>query len=103
MARAPQLQRAPPAWTLLKAEASSSTSSRANRLQLTRVRVQPVPPDRGLPGFDRLQCPEEVHEIPCLSGLQLAGERRHRRAIQAGHEDAVEILVGRSALEPRPV
>src|SRR2546427_12605263 len=99
MVRAPQLQRAPPAWTLRKSEASSSASSRANRLQLTRVRVQPVPPDRGLPGFDRLQGQEEVHEIPCLSVLQLVRERRHRRAIQAGHEEAEESLERRSAHE----
>ena len=46
-----------------------------------------------------LQGAQEVDEIPSVVRLDHVGERRHGRAIDAGHEDLVDILVGRAALE----
>ena len=46
-----------------------------------------------------LQRAQEVDEIPRVVRLDDVGKRRHRRAIDAGHEDLVDILIGRAALE----
>src|ERR1019366_3506384 len=34
------------------------------------------------------------HQIPSLIRFDIVGKRRHRSAIQAGHEDSVNVLVG---------
>src|SRR5580704_1678532 len=47
-----------------------------------------------------LQGAQEMHQIPCVVGLDHVRERRHRRSIEAGHEDAVQISVGVAAHEP---
>ena len=46
-----------------------------------------------------LQRAQEMDEIPGVVGLDHVRERRHRRAVHAGHEDLVDILVGAAALE----
>ena len=48
-----------------------------------------------------LQRPQIVHQVPGVFGLNLVAERGHRRAVQTGHEDLVQVLVGFSRLEPR--
>src|ERR1700676_2586828 len=42
-----------------------------------------------------------MYEIPGVVRLDHVRERRHGRAVQAGHEDLVDILVGVAALEAR--
>src|SRR5690348_8961014 len=39
-----------------------------------------------------LQSAQEVHQIPCVIGLNGVRERWHRRAVDAGHEDLVNVL-----------
>jgi len=46
-----------------------------------------------------LQCPQVVDEIPSLARIHKIRPRRHRCAVQAGHEDAIQILVRGTALE----
>ena len=58
------------------------------------MRREPRPPHRRLRRVQRLQRAQEMHEIPRLIGLQLIGERGHRRAVESGHEDPVQVLVG---------
>ena len=48
-----------------------------------------------------LQRTQEVDEIPGVVRLDHVSERRHGRAVHAGHEDLVDILVGVAALEAR--
>src|SRR5208283_1246867 len=50
-----------------------------------------------------LQRTQEMNEIPGIVRLNYVGEGWHRRAIQTGHEDLVDILVGLAALEARIV
>src|SRR5260370_13539062 len=45
-----------------------------------------------------LQCAQKVHQVPRVFRLDHVGEGRHRRAIEAGHENLVEVLVRLSAL-----
>ncbi len=45
-----------------------------------------------------LQCAEIVHQIPGFFRLHHVGERRHRRAVNSGHENPIEVLVGTAAL-----
>src|SRR5467141_2776491 len=40
-----------------------------------------------------------MHQVPCVFRLDDVGKRRHRRAVEAGHENLIEIMVGRAALE----
>ena len=40
-----------------------------------------------------------MHQIPCIIGLNYIGKRRHGRPVHTGHEDPVEILIRRAALE----
>src|SRR6266850_2100477 len=40
-----------------------------------------------------------MHEVPSVFRLDDVGKRRHRRAVEAGHENLIEIMVGRAALE----
>jgi hypothetical protein len=42
---------------------------------------------------------QEMNKIPGIVRLNNVGERRHGRAIHAGHENAVEVLIGFAALE----
>jgi len=48
-----------------------------------------------------LQSAKEMDEVPRVVGLNVVGEGWHRRAVQTGHEDAVEIGVRGTALEAR--
>src|SRR5271170_1662676 len=49
----------------------------------------------------RLQSPQEMHEVPGVIRLDHIGKRRHRRTIKTSHENAIEILIGLAALETR--
>ena len=60
---------------------------------------EPGLPEGGLGGLQWLQRAEKMHQIPRFRRLEIVGERGHRRAIDTGHEDPVEILVGLSTLE----
>src|SRR5271154_1565224 len=42
-----------------------------------------------------------MDKIPCVAWLYHVRERRHRSAVNAGHEDPIEILVRVTALKPR--
>src|SRR6202008_2799030 len=44
-----------------------------------------------------------MHEVPVVIGLNDIGKRRHRCSVQAGHEDAIEVIVRASTLESRVV
>src|SRR5258706_9107503 len=48
-----------------------------------------------------LQRAQVVYEVPRVIGLNDIRKRRHGRAIQAGHENAIQILVSNAALETR--
>ena len=48
-----------------------------------------------------LQRTQEMDEIPGVVRLNHVSKGRHGRAVQAGHEDRVDILVGAAALEAR--
>src|SRR5580698_10964300 len=47
-----------------------------------------------------LQGAQEMHQVPCVVRLDHIGKRRHRRSVQAGHEDPVEVAVRIAAHEP---
>ena len=47
--------------------------------------------------------PQIENQVPSLIRLDVVGERRHRSAIEAGHKDPIDILVGVPALGPGPV
>ena len=46
-----------------------------------------------------LEGTEIVNQIPGLFGLDYVGKGRHRRSVDAGHEDFVEIAIAGTALE----
>src|ERR1700730_4227265 len=46
-----------------------------------------------------LQRAQVMHQVPGVFRLDDVGKRRHRRAVEAGHENLIEIMVGRAALE----
>src|SRR5258706_10127090 len=46
-----------------------------------------------------LQRAQVMHQVPSVFRLDDVGKRRHRRAVEAGHENLIEIMVGRAALE----
>src|SRR5258706_1783783 len=46
-----------------------------------------------------LQSAQVMHQVPSVFRLDDVGKRRHRRAVKAGHENLIEIMVGRAALE----
>src|ERR1700687_338947 len=48
---------------------------------------------------DDLQRAQVMHQVPSVFGLDDVGKGRHRRAVKAGHENLIEIMVGRAALE----
>src|SRR6266478_256017 len=48
-----------------------------------------------------LQRAEKMNQVPGLFRLDHVGERRHWRAVQPGHKNFVEVMVGRTALEAR--
>ena len=50
-------------------------------------------------GMPNLEGAEVVHKIPGILGFDDVGERRHRRTVETGHEDTVEILVRGAALK----
>src|SRR3989449_3942005 len=103
MGRSPRHR--PLATPILRRDARSSPppppSAWTNGLELMAVRGKPRPPDRRLRRLERLQGPEEMHEIPGLGRLQLIGERWHRRAVESRHENAIQVLVGGPAHEAR--
>src|SRR5216683_4728509 len=39
-----------------------------------------------------------MHQVPGLFGLNHIGEGSHLRAVQTGHKDAVQLLIGSAAL-----
>src|SRR6266851_4666765 len=51
-------------------------------------------------GAHGLQCAQVEHQVPGLVGLHVVGKRRHRRTVEAGHEDTIEVAVFSAALEP---
>src|ERR1700723_3059151 len=48
----------------------------------------------------RLQGAQEMHQVPCVVRLDHIRKRRHRRSVEAGHEDPVEVAVRVAAHEP---
>src|ERR1700733_11191306 len=40
------------------------------------------------------------NQVPCFIGLDIVGKRRHGSAVQAGHEDPVDILIAIATLWP---
>src|SRR6266404_4868354 len=46
-----------------------------------------------------LQRAQVVDQVPCIVGLDDIRERRHGRAVEASHENAIEILIGDAAFE----
>src|SRR5215471_10523816 len=49
----------------------------------------------------RLQSAQIENQVPSFVRFDVVGERRHRSAIQTGHEYAIEIAIGRATLELR--
>src|SRR6266481_4571031 len=47
----------------------------------------------------KLQRAQVMHQVPSVFRLDDVGKRRHRRAVEAGHENFIEIMVARAALE----
>src|SRR5215472_9143135 len=50
-------------------------------------------------GTVRLQAAQVKDQVPCFVRLHVVRERGHRRAVQTGHENLVEILVSGAAFE----
>ena len=48
-----------------------------------------------------LQSTQKMNKVPRIIGLNDVSKRRHRGAINAGHKDTVDILIGGAALEAR--
>src|ERR1700722_10794833 len=44
--------------------------------------------------------PQIEHQVPRLFGLDVVGKRRHGSAVQASHEDPIDILIGIAAFWP---
>src|ERR1700758_3370478 len=65
------------------------------------MRCRPLLPDFGFQRARGLQSSQEVNQIPGILWLDIVGKRRHWRPVEAGHENAIEVSIGFSALEPR--
>src|SRR6202041_3029620 len=73
---------------------------RTDRFQILSVRCSIALPEREfLVREPDLQGAQEMHQVPCVVGLDHIGKRRHRRSVEAGHEDPVQIAVGIAAHE----
>ena len=46
-----------------------------------------------------LQRAQEMHQIPSVVGLNVVGERGHRGAVHAGHENLIDIGICGTAFE----
>src|SRR5581483_9023981 len=81
--------------------ASLSTPVRADGFELPGMGSQPLLPHHLLRPLLLLQRTQKVHEMPRIVALEVVGKRWHRRSIQPGHEDLVEIFIRAAALESR--
>src|SRR3984885_50486 len=73
---------------------------RTDRFQILSVSCSIALPEREFLVRERdLQGAQEMHQVPCVVGLDHIGKRRHRRSVEAGHEDPVQIAVRVAAHE----
>src|SRR6202041_8346 len=74
---------------------------RTDRFQILSVSCLITLPERQFLVRKRhLQGAQEMHQIPRIVRLNHVRERRHRRSVEAGHEDAIQIAVSIAAHEP---
>src|SRR5580704_6487031 len=74
---------------------------RTDRFQILSVSCLITLPERQFLVRKRdLQGAQEMHQVPRVVGLDHVRERRHRRSVETGHEDAVQIAVGVAAHKP---